>query len=215
MSLLRCFDGVTFDAIPKGDLVLGYVDGKYQTWHDLNERFKDSGTVVLSVTVDVRPGADIADCERGNAGPDAVAQWAKVELRQRRRPTIYGSRDYLVACSNALRKLRVNPVLVDFFLADYVQVTPAFDTVKWPTSLPEGYVAWQFANSIPVNGHTIDASVVDPHYAKSHGFDRRRTVTKLPTAQPRTPVRAHQPTDTFIGAPGWYGIENGKIERVR
>ena len=128
MSLLRCYDSVTHEAIPGAPVVLGYVDGNYQTWGPLNARFKGTGTVVLSVTVDVKPGADIADCERGNAGPVAVAKWAIAELHDHRRPTIYGSADWLQECSTSLRQARVNPTLVDWFLADYVQVTPLLGT---------------------------------------------------------------------------------------
>jgi hypothetical protein len=204
MPLLRCYDSVTHEAIPDAPVVLGYVDGNYQTWGPLNARFKSTGTVVLSVTVDVKPGADVADCELGNASPADVAKWARDELHARRRPTIYGSVDYLQQCSRLLRNLRVNPSTVDWFLADYVQVTPLFEHVKYPTALPKGYVAWQFADSIPVGGHTIDASVVDEAYAKAHGYGRKAH----PSVKTAPVVIAPESTIQGPGAhflpSGWY-----------
>lgn len=211
MSLLRCYDSVTAEAIPAAGLVLGYVDGDYQTWTALHERFKDSGTVVLSVTVNVRPGADVADCELGNASPADVAKWARDELHARRRPTIYGSVDYLQQCSRLLRNLRVNPSTVDWFLADYVQVAPLLEDVKWPTAIPSGYVAWQFADSIPLNGHTIDASVVNPSYAKAHGYGRKAhpSVKTAPVViAPESTIQG--PGARFLPS-GWYTGAEGAL----
>ena len=128
------------------------------------------------------PGADIADCELGNAGPVPVAAWAYAELKAHRTPTIYGSYDYLVECAIELRKLKVNARAVDWFLADYVQVTPAFNEIQWKRKLPvidlDGTSvlcsAWQFADSIRLLGHTIDASLVSMAYARKHGWNSVR-----------------------------------------
>jgi hypothetical protein len=219
-------DSVTATAIPveQCHAVLAYVDGDYQTWGPLHEILKPYGTLILSVTVDVKPGADIADCERGNAGPSEVAFWAKSELKARRRPTIYGSVDYLRQCAQELRSLRINPSLVDWFLADYVQVAPALAAVKWPRELPHGYVGWQFADSIPVGGHTIDASVISSVYAKQHGYPRTKEQAQaVPLKQSSgttasTTLTSTTPTSTPAGwkflEAGWKFLEAGWYENA-
>lgn len=180
MKPLHCFDGVTASAIPAAALVLGYVDGDYPTYEPLKERFKKASTHVLSVTVLGTPGADLADCERGNIRPPEVALWCRSELRAGRHPGVYGSRDYLDACKVALQRLRIQPHLVAWFLANYIQVAPHLENVQWPRYVPSDYVGWQFADSIPLNGHTIDASIVNRNYARTKGWTGRAP------GQPRT-----------------------------
>lgn len=176
MTVLHCFDSVVAGAVPPAALELGYVDGDWPTYRALTDRFAGPQvtTRVLSVTITGRPGADIADCEQGNIGPSASAQWAKAELQAGRHPAVYGSRDVLLEVQDALRRLRVNPALVGWWLAYYVQVAPRLEAVRWPGYVPAGFVAWQFADSIPVaGGHTIDASVVRPVWARRHGWTGR------------------------------------------
>lgn len=197
MDQLHCYDSVTWDAIPNAPVVLSYVDGDYRTWDQLKDHYKGTGTAVISVTVDCLPGAMMADCEAGNAGPVAVANWAKAELKAVRRPTIYGSLDVLQACARTLRAIRINPVLVDWFLADYVQVAPPLDAVDWHRLIPAGYVGWQFADSIPVpGGHTVDASLVHEFWAIRHGYRRHVPPATLP------PSAAPQ-GERFL-VTGWY-----------
>lgn len=204
-KLLKCFDGVTPEAIPAAALVLGYVDGDYQTYQPLVERFKDSHTHVLSVTVTGTSGADLADCERGNIQPTQVAAWVESELKSGRHPGVYGSKDYIVACAAAIRARRIHPALVAWFLADYIQVAPSLDAVKWPEELPAGYVGWQFADSIRMNCHTIDASVVSQAYAREKGWGQTNLTPSTTTHQSVSP-----PPGRFLPS-GWYlNAENAK-----
>ena len=173
MPVLHCYDSVVATAVPPAALVLGYADGNWPTYDELVTRFAGPTvtTRVLSVTVAGRPGADIADCEQGNLGPSASAQWAKSELQAGRHPSVYGSRDVLLEVQDALRRLRVEQSLVGWWLAYYVQVAPPESRIAWPHYVPQGFVGWQFADSIPVaGGHSIDASVVRPDWARRHGW---------------------------------------------
>lgn len=179
MSTLRCYDSVTADAIPAAPVVLGYVDGDYRTYDALETRFRDSSTKVISSTVAGDVESIMADCEEGNMLPPEVATWTIKKLHRNERPTIYGSVDYLMACRSQLLSLRIHPSLVDWFLADYRQVAPEFRDVDWFRRLPRGYVGWQFANSISLNGHTIDASIVSMKWARHHGWTGRRLTTPL------------------------------------
>ena len=178
---------------PSAALVLGYVDGQWPTYDELRRNYADSSTHVLSVTVAGKAGADFADCEKGNIQPPQVAQWAKSELKAGRKPGIYGSKDFLDACRVELGKVRVRPSLVNWFLADYIQVAPQLSEVKWPRSVPSGYVGWQFADSIPVNGHTIDCSIVNRNFARSRGWGKPKKIKYLPLSE----VVAHTVKDTL------------------
>lgn len=173
MKPLHCFDGVTWDAIPPAAVVLGYVDGDWPTYEPLRRKFARATTHVLSVTVSGTGGANLADCENGNIQPPQVALWARDELRAGRYPGIYGSRDVLDECKRELMRLRIRPTLVAYFLADYIQVAPPLNRVRWPRYVPRGFVGWQFADSLPVNGHTIDASIVNRNYARKMGWTGR------------------------------------------
>ena len=174
MALVHCFDGIVPEAIPPAALVLGYVDGNWATYDTLAARFARATTKVLSVTVSGRPGADIADCESGDLTPADAALWARTELAAGKHPTVYGSRDYILATQTELRSLRVEQNLVGWWLAWYVQVAPAFERIRWPHYVPQGFVGWQFADSIPVaGGHSIDASVVRMDWARRHGWTGR------------------------------------------
>lgn len=173
MAILHCYDSVVADAIPPAALVLGYVDGNWPTYDQLVTRFAapQVTTRVLSVTVTGRPGAQIIDCEAGNAGPSASADWAKAELQAGRHPSVYASRDGILEVQAALRSLRVDQALVGWWLAYYVQVAPPEVEVRWPHYVPDGFIGWQFADSIPVaGGHSVDASVVRSAWARRHGW---------------------------------------------
>lgn len=171
MSLVRCLDGVTPAAIPPAHAILGYVDGDYQTYPELRAT---RTAFIVSVTVFGEPGAHVIDCEPGNVTPDQAAAWAHAELRAGRRPTVYGGRETHDLVWRRLEALHVRPTLIDYYLADYVQVAPVWPHVRWPHALPVGYVAWQFCDSIRVpGGHTIDASVVSSRWLHGLGWRPR------------------------------------------
>lgn len=179
MAVLRCYDSVTATALPTtAPLVLAYVDGDYRNWDEVNALFHGTRTRVISVTVFGLPGAHVIDVEPGNVTPDQATSWAIDELRAGRRPTIYAGHDWRDATVTALRRRRVNADTCDYWLADYVQVSPPLASIRWPRSVPAGFSGWQFADSIPVGGgHEVDASVVNVNWARARGLYRAAPIT--------------------------------------
>lgn len=171
MNLVRCVDSVTASAVidyvrrHPGAIALGYVDGAYQTYEELVA----ARIPTVAITVAGRPDTAVVDCEPGNISPDATVSWAVRELRAGRRPTIYGGSDVHDQVYRGLEARRIDPGLVDYFLARYVQVAPPLGRVRFPRFLPRGYSAWQFADSIPVaDGHSIDLSVASLAWTRRH-----------------------------------------------
>lgn len=185
MSVLRCFDSVTTQALPATPLVLAYVDGDYRNWDEVNARFRGTSTRVVSVTVFGQPGAHVIDTEPGNIDPEGAALWAIDELHHGRRPTVYAGHDWRDLVVTALRSRRVNADTCDYWLADYVQVAPPLSEVRYPRSVPTSFSAWQFADSIPVGGWTVDASIVNVNWARARGLARRPAVTVTTSRRPR------------------------------
>jgi hypothetical protein len=150
------------------------VDGLYRNWDAVNARFRGTRTRVVSVTVFGQPGAHVIDCESGNVTPDQAALWAYGELRSRRRPTLYGSRDTRDAFITQLNRYHVHFTAVDYWLPDYTQVATNLAELRWPRRVPADFSAWQFAGSIPVaGGHSIDASIVNANWAIARGLASR------------------------------------------
>ena len=174
--MLRCFDSVVAAALPASPVCLGYVDGAWPTYHELvGRRFVVPITVtgVHRIAQAGRRGLDhpvIVDCEAGDLSPAQAATWALEELRAGHRPTIYGGQDSIDATIYYLRRQRVRAELVDYFLADWIQVAPRLDQLKWPRDLRANLCGWQFADSIPSRGHSVDASVVRVKWAVRHGL---------------------------------------------
>ena len=90
MADLLMYDAVDVAAIPAhAQMVAGYVDGGYRTWHELVHRFPRARKVSITVTGDAV--ADVIDVERGDAGPQKAVAWVRAMRAQHRRPIVYTS----------------------------------------------------------------------------------------------------------------------------
>lgn len=82
------YDSVTAARLPtSAALVAAYTDGRYA--NEAAVRKQCPHATVVRITVRGNPGAHVVDCEPGDVTPAGAAQWAVVELKAGRRPTIY------------------------------------------------------------------------------------------------------------------------------
>jgi hypothetical protein len=127
---------------PVPQLVAGYVDGQWPTYQALKAKYP--AAVPVSITTGTRPGAEVCDCETGDATPSRAATWAANEHMAGRRPTIYMSYALWATVRAQVddRSLRGD---VDYWVADYPAVKPA-DPVIPPAWAVLGCVAWQYAD---------------------------------------------------------------------
>jgi hypothetical protein len=174
MKVRHCFDAVVESAIPPVEVVLGYVDG-YATYPALVSRFKGSNTKVVSVTVSGRPDAQVADCEAGCMSVAETVGWVKSRLKSGKSATVYGTKDTHDAVIRGLRDWDIKADRVHFFLAEYLKTGGTVKEIVWPSTLPTGYVGWQFHSNIASAGHNLDASIVsqkwlDTLFPASHRF---------------------------------------------
>lgn len=82
------YDSVSIGNIPKwAQIVAAYVDGHYKNFDQAVKQFPNAYHV--SITVFGQPGARVCDTEPGDLTPTQAAAWAKNEIANGRRPTIY------------------------------------------------------------------------------------------------------------------------------
>ena len=189
-------EGTTF--VKNQDLVLGYVNGAWPTFGPLTEHYKGTNVKVISCSVFGQVNATTYDCERGDYTPEGAAAVLHWSLHEGFIPTAYGWQGYLDEVAAELRKLKVSPKAVNWFLADYVQVAQ----VHWvaPKELPVNpitgskFVGWQFCDSVPTGtGFTYDVSVVDPVWAAQHGWKPAKPHPLLSiTSNPTKPAAGPQ-----------------------
>jgi hypothetical protein len=103
------YDSVTVSEIPAdAGAVLGYIDGDYVTFPELERMFPNSN--LLSTTVNHTGDAEVLDCEPGDvpsSGPEP-GQWVRMQLgRGRYRPCPYASRDNMPAVLASIRSLGI------------------------------------------------------------------------------------------------------------
>lgn len=145
MSNRTMYDSVNVAAIPaNATMVAGYVDGRYQTVPALRQRFPHAK--VVTITVFGEPGAQVADCERGDLTPAQAAQWAKSERLAGRHPTIYCSASPWPSVQQAVRDVGLDPAHdVSWWIAAY----------DHSTSIPNGAVAHQFTDPGPYDVSSV------------------------------------------------------------
>ena len=151
------YDSVNPLGIPAGvEVVAGYVDGDYANIAGL--RAAHPQAYILEITVTGRKGVRVVDCERGDLSPREAAQWAFVELRAGRRPTIYCSESNWAAVIECLKAMRVHQEAIDWWIASWTTVNRAPGPV--PNIFP-GAQARQYASDVPHNGSSFDLSVTE------------------------------------------------------
>lgn len=146
------YDSVTVADIPHvATMIAGYVDGIYANVPAIRQRFPHA--TIVTVTVKGTPGANVIDCEPGDASPAQAAAWAKREVAAGRKPTIYCMASQWVQVKLAVASAGVTGK-VSYWIADY----------DGQPAVPSGAVAKQYLGS-PGNspGH-YDVSVVAAHW---------------------------------------------------
>ena len=82
------FDSVTPARLPSNATLVGaYMDGIYANVTAVRQQCPHATIVVI--TVFGHPGANVIDCENGDATPEEAALWAANEIAAGRKPTIY------------------------------------------------------------------------------------------------------------------------------
>ena len=140
MTFGRCYDSTDPAAIPSGiplpDYALGYVDGKWPTYHAMDALYPTA----IPVSISAIPGSGIpaqgCDGEQGDYDPAQAAAFALSHLVQGATPFIYCSfanwHDYQIACSQH----SVDPNEVDWFIAAY----PGIGPVPYPGSIGHQWI---------------------------------------------------------------------------
>jgi hypothetical protein len=139
------YDSTNAADVPSGgSLYAGYINGKYQSYYGMVQRFGTNN--VLSITVMAHTGltdgwvaADILDIESGDALPSEAPGWV-TEMRDLARPiiTCYCSRKGTWPATLAAFQAAKVP-LPDFWIADYTNqphLVPGSVATQWTDTGP-------------------------------------------------------------------------------
>lgn len=99
------------------DAVGGYGDGSFMWSSSDWARFDAAGVVPLSIVTHFGSIGDIADCERGDFGPQEAAMFVSGFNRGSRRPSLYVNRGSWPEYVAALQVAGLNPTGVDWWVA--------------------------------------------------------------------------------------------------
>jgi len=127
------FDAVNINNLPTGaEMVAGYVNGLWPTYHELQKRHPHAQVVSISISADTL--ADVLDVEKYDATATQSLGWARAMRAKRRPPIIYTS------------AANVNAVLDVFTAAG--EPHPYLWVAEWNNEphLYPGSVATQWAN---------------------------------------------------------------------
>ncbi len=125
------FDAVPYEHIPRdASIVAGYVNGDFQTYHDIVALFPLAHHVSIAVTSSVV--ADVLDVEKGDATPADVPLWVKEMRNLKRKPIVYTDRVNVPAVQAACAKALVAEPF--FWVADWTgqaHLLPGAIGVQW------------------------------------------------------------------------------------
>lgn len=151
------YDSVnTLDIPASARIILAYIDGNYNNYSAVNQRFPNAGVIPTTTTFLGSYAAIVYDCERGDGNATQAAAWAKQKITLFKvRPTIYCSRIGQPGygwpwVQQALTAIGVPLTAVDFGIADYTG-TP---------HLVPGSAFTQYANP-PDSGGDYDISLTN------------------------------------------------------
>lgn len=153
------------NALPPGlnpGYVFGYLDGKWQTYQALKEKYPTAVPVSITVFGSIR--ADCCDCENGDLTPFQAGAWAQGKVATGVVPLIY--------CSEAIWaevKAQVGDIPCDYWIAAY----PGPGPVLYP-----GSVAHQW-----IDRGTYDQSVVQDGWIPGRSTSPPIPVPTLPTKE--------------------------------
>ncbi len=142
-------DSTTASDIPQNvDLVAGYVDGRYK-WSDTDwALFPSKVKVRIAVLASTNDG-HVLDVEQGDATPDEAPGWAKMRRAAGADPTVYVNLSNEAAVRAAFDA--AGEPQPHYWLAHYDNIP----------SLPDGYVAKQYADEALTGGHYDASGVAD------------------------------------------------------
>lgn len=136
MAYRTMYDSVTVANLPvqAGALYAGYVDGNYNNFIQVCQRFPKAR--VVSIAVQANADAQVLDVEAGDATASQAPAWVTRQRKLgRKRPTIYTSRSNFGTVIAAFNAAKV--ALPDFWIADWTDAPHAI----------AGAVAVQFATN--------------------------------------------------------------------
>lgn len=139
---ITMYDAVTVTNIPAGaQAVAGYVNGRYQTVHELEARFPRAKLLTIAVTADA--DADCLDVENGDATPEQAPQWVHRQLARRvKRPCIYANRSTMPAVWAALTRVGIERDEVRLWVADWTgepHIPAPYDACQWHGGVDVAY----------------------------------------------------------------------------
>lgn len=148
------YDAVDVPAIPLTAEVVGmYVDPPPWINTELAVRARFPRATLVSITASGVAGARMGDSETGDMGPAELAAWDASELMALRVPANYCSIDHVPEVVAELERILINPVMVDWFPADWTGVPHFADLGGLPV------VGTQYANP-KFTGGNFDLSIV-------------------------------------------------------
>jgi hypothetical protein len=158
-------DSVTLaNLTPEADAYLGYVDGRWPTYHALVARFPGKPVLSMAVSAD----ADALGCDRepGDLTASDVPPWVKRQLaRGVQRPVVYASASNIPAILSAMRAAGISRADIRLLSAHYgagrhicgpgtcaIPGVPACDGTQWTDRAPG------------TNGTLIDESILNDDF---------------------------------------------------
>lgn len=161
---LRMYDSIYPANLPAGaDAYLGYVDGKWPTYPELQKKFPHAH--LLSLAVSATSDAEGCDCENGDLTPQQVPGWVERQIKRGvHRPVVY---------ANASTIAGPLAVLLPAVLRDQVRLLSAHYgegahicgpvTCKYPGVPACDGTQWTDA-AAGVNGGQVDESVLSDSF---------------------------------------------------
>jgi hypothetical protein len=178
------YDSVTVDAIPeKPHAVAAYINGEYETYKEVKERFPDTRILQISVTGNIP--AQCYDVEAGDYSIDDVPELFKVAKEHDVwRPCFYADLSNMPEVKKALNSVEgMTRDAVRLWVAYYTDGTPA---------LPSGYDAHQFTKT--ALDRNLDESICATTF-----FQAEKPAPKPEPPKPAEPWKAEVTVDTTNG----------------
>lgn len=158
---IAMYDSVTVSEIPAdAAAVAGYVNGLYQTFHELERSHPNARR--LSITVNAQGDADCLDIESGDATPGQAPAWVHRQARRGLRlPVVYCSASTVAAVLAVLRAAGIGRAAIRLWTAHYTG-TPHL--CNHECGLPAGVTADATQWTDKALGRNLDESLCAPSF---------------------------------------------------
>lgn len=144
MTTIEMYDATNASLIPPGQLLAGYINGKYQSYYQIASDHPTSTVLTITVKAKNSDGsyviADILDIENLDATPDEAPGWTQA-MRALHRPIIWNYCSRLGTWPDTKSAfVSANVAQPDYWVADYTgqpHLLPGTVSTQWTDHLDE------------------------------------------------------------------------------